>query len=280
MMTMLLIVGMLALAWNSQLVRASPNILVVNHEETRFWYMNYALNQLGLPHSSVRISELTAMTLTNYDIVLIGSLIGLLDEVKPCLDVKASEIETWVTLGGSLGVFCQFVGAGGYDLNGNMGPVYGSGYYEWMPGNPSFTSISSDSAHITNQAHPITQGLTDADLSGWGTCPDGYFASFPGEGLIVQAGYSDRVVLYAQTLGSGKIVGASPDVDYHFWFNARGQEGINDAKAFLQNIINWLTPASPPPPPPVPEFPLGSAMPLAMVPLLFYLWWKRKQKTP
>jgi hypothetical protein len=31
-------------------------------------------------------------------------------------------------------------------------------------------------------------------------------------------------------------------------------------------------------PPAVPEFPLGSAMPVAVMPLLFYLWWKRKQK--
>lgn len=36
----------------------------------------------------------------------------------------------------------------------------------------------------------------------------------------------------------------------------------------------------PSPPPPVPEFPLGSAIPIAVIPLLLYLWWKAKRKTP
>ncbi len=41
----------------------------------------------------------------------------------------------------------------------------------------------------------------------------------------------------------------------------------------------WENPP-PPPPPPLPEFPLASVMPLAAIPLLLFLWWKRKQKTP
>ena len=40
----------------------------------------------------------------------------------------------------------------------------------------------------------------------------------------------------------------------------------------------WENPP-PPPPPPLPEFPLGSAMSLAAIPLLLYLWLRRKQKT-
>lgn len=207
--------------------------------------MDYALNQLGISHSNIRVSEVETVVLSDYDIILVGSFIGLFSEVKPYLDARSSEIVNWISAGGSLGVFCQFVAAIGYDLNGHYGSVYGSGYYEWMPESPSFVSVGSHDAHITNQAHPITQGLTDSDLSGWYTSPDGYFSSFPGEGLIVQTGYPDRVAFFAQTLGSGKIVGSSIDVDYHFWFNARGQEGINDAKMFLQNIINWLTPSPP-----------------------------------
>ncbi len=44
--------------------------------------------------------------------------------------------------------------------------------------------------------------------------------------------------------------------------------------------IDEISISSTTPPSPVPEFPLGSAVPLAAIPLLLYLWWKRKQKTP
>lgn len=281
MMASWFIIGLLTLTLSGLPVTASanPNILVVQNNETRFWYMDYALNLLGISHTNIRINELTTIDLSNYDIVLFGSGIGFLEEVKSYLDARSSDIKDWVRQGGSLGVFCQFVGAVTIDLNGNLVTFPGSGYYTWMPDSPSMVSVSYNSAQIINPSHPITQGLTDDDLSGWGTSPDGYFSSFPGEGLIVQAGYLDRVVLFAQTLGSGRIVGASPDPDIHSTvYNARGQDGINDAKALITNIVNWLTPTSPPPPP-VPEFPLGFVFEIAFIPLLCYMWWKRKHKT-
>jgi hypothetical protein len=45
----------------------------------------------------------------------------------------------------------------------------------------------------------------------------------------------------------------------------------NEGDGFFDN--------QPLPPQPVPEFPVSSAMPIAVIPLLFYIWWKRKQKT-
>lgn len=43
-----------------------------------------------------------------------------------------------------------------------------------------------------------------------------------------------------------------------------------DVDGFFDNSVH----------PSAPEFPLGSAMPIAIIPLLFYFWFRRKQKTP
>lgn len=164
---------------NNEISSHNPSILVVQHREERFWYLDYALNQLGILHNTVRIDQFETINLTAYNIILVGSFIGILNEVKPCLDAKASEIESWVVSGGSLVIFSQFVGGALYDLNWNLVPTPGFGYFSWAPSNPSFVSWASDSAHIVNTNHPITQSLADEDLSGWYTSPDGYFSSFP-----------------------------------------------------------------------------------------------------
>jgi len=52
------------------------------------------------------------------------------------------------------------------------------------------------------------------------------------------------------------------------------------ALGFKEYHINASLVIKPETPPPVPEFPLGSAMPIAIIPLWLCLWWKRKQKTP
>ncbi len=55
---------------------------------------------------------------------------------------------------------------------------------------------------------------------------------------------------------------------------------IRGPPSFAADLDYFRVSLPSPPPPPVPEFPLGSVMPTAVLPLLLYLWWKRKHKTP
>lgn len=223
-----------------------PRILAVQHTESRFWYMDYALTQLGIPHTNVRIDALATVNLSDYDIILVGSVIGSLEEVKPYLDAKASEIESWCVAGGSLGVFPQCIGAKDFDLNGVFGPVGGSEYYDWMPGNPHFETLYSNEAHIVNSTHRVTQDLTDYQLSGWYHSPTGFFQSFPGQTLVVQNGYLNRTAVFAYEVGMGRLLGSAMGADSHTWTNGRGTEGKTDAKAFLSNVVCWLGRSEPP----------------------------------
>jgi hypothetical protein len=81
------------------------------------------------------------------------------------------------------------------------------------------------------------------------------------------------------------------------WNTAHGGSGYDQAYSLVQTsdggyalagywagtdccLVKFSPEQPPPPPPPVPEFPLGSAIPIAAVPLLLYVWWKAKRKTP
>ena len=80
------------------------------------------------------------------------------------------------------------------------------------------------------------------------------------------------------------------------WNVAHGGSGYDQAYSLVQTsdggyalagswagtdccLVKFSPEQPPPPPPPVPEFPLGSAIPIAVIPVLLYLWRKAKRKT-
>ena len=231
----------------------NPKILVVQHSEQRFWFADTGLNQLGIPHDPIKISDLLNTDITKYRIIIFGSQIGRLEEVKPYVDAKAPEIESWITKGGCLAIFSQYVHAAVWDLpNYQLSMDQGSGYYKWLPGEPDFVSAASDTVHITNNTHPITKNFTDYDLSFWDSSADGYFTNPPGETIAVQTGQAgpyfpylqpnaqnDHCVLYVQELGAGKVVASSLDADYHcLLYNGHANCNKQGAKNLFKAIIN------------------------------------------
>jgi hypothetical protein len=224
-------------------IRANEStILVVQNSQQRFWFTDNALNQLGISHDTVNVSEFAAMNISKYKIIIVGTQIGPAEEVDSYLDSVSAEVEAWVTLGGCIMVSGQYVNAGVFDLNG--APCYGqgSGYYAWLPGQPGFVSVATEWVSIADSNHPITENFTGYDLSNWGSSADGYFVLTSGETpLAVHEGHPDRPVLYAKTLSAGKIVATGLDPDYHgFIYNAREDEGKQMAQNLLKAILNWF----------------------------------------
>ncbi len=227
---------------------SATDMLVVQHREPRFWFTDNALSILNIPHDTISVADLNSTDLSPYRFMLVGAQIGTIDEVKPFLDAASEGIRDWITSGGCIAVFGQYENATVFDLDWNLCTGTGSGYYKWLPDSPGFLSISSEDVHITDSTHPITAGFTDEMLSYWGSSADGYFISTQGETLAVHSGFDNRTALYAQLLGDGKIVCTGLDPDYHgFIFNARGEEGKEQARRFLNSILNWFEGLPPPP---------------------------------
>jgi hypothetical protein len=224
-------------------VNNESTILVVQNSQSRFWFTDNALNHLGISHDTVNVSEFAAMNFSKYKIIIVGAQIGRAEEVNSYLDNVSAEVEAWVTSGGCIVVSGQFVNASVFDLNGTLCYDQGSGYYSWLPGKPGFVSVSTEWVRIIDSNHPITENFTGGDLSCWGSSADGYFVLTSGETpLAVHAGYPDRPVLYAKTLGLGKIVATGLDPDYHgFIYNARGEEGKQNAQNLLEAILGWFS---------------------------------------
>ncbi|MGA2309044.1 MAG: hypothetical protein ABSG57_05795 [Candidatus Bathyarchaeia archaeon] len=245
-----LIIVMLALSSSVLTTTTTPikasnesTILVVQNSQQRFWFTDNALNQLGISHDTVNVSEFATMNISKYKIIIVGTQIGPAEEVDSYLDSVSAEVEAWVTSGGCIMVSGQYVNASVFDLNGALCYDQGSGYYAWLPGQPGFVSVSTEWVSIADSNHPITENFTDYDLSNWGSSADGYFILTSGETpLAVHEGYPDRPVLYAKTLGAGKIVATGLDPDYHgFIYNARGDEGKQMAQNLLKAILNWFS---------------------------------------
>ena len=222
--------------------RVFPSILAIQNNETRFWYMDYALNRLAIPHTNIVVSDLPTTNLSDYQVILFGSLLGLLNDVKPSLDARANDIAAWVADGGSLFVEGQIAWGHTIDLNGNDVPSPGSGYYGWVPGNPDFKSDQfGDAVHIVCPTHPLVENLTDASLTGWNTAPNGYFDSYTGQGIAVQSGYSDRTALFVYGLGKGTVTCSCLNSDVHTYGNGRGSDGQNDAETFIEDVVNYCS---------------------------------------
>jgi hypothetical protein len=245
-----LIIVMLALSSSVFTTTTTPieasnesTILIVQNSQQRFWFTDNALNQLGISHDTVNVSEFAAMNISKYKIIIVGTQIGPAEEVDSYLDNVSAEVEAWVTSGGSIMVSGQYVNASVFDLNGALCYDQGSGYYAWLPGQPGFVSVFTDWVSIVDSNHPITANFTSYDLSDWGSSADGYFILTSEQTtLAVHEGYVDRPVLYAKTLGAGKIVATGLDPDYHgFIYNARGDEGKQMAQNLLKSILNWFS---------------------------------------
>jgi hypothetical protein len=84
---------------------------------------------------------------------------------------------------------------------------------------------------------------------------------------------------YSYEEGEIAVVAAVPETNYSFdhWMLNGGANSSNPI-AIAMDGNYMLTPVFYSTPPPVPEFPLGSAMPIAAIPLFLYLWWKRRQR--
>ncbi len=219
----------------------TTDILVVQNQDSRFWFTDLALTNLGIAHDTVGIQDFGSINISNYKIIIVGTEIGRLEEVKPVLDSKSSEIESWIATGGCIAVFGQYVNASVFDLNHGIFRDLGSGYYGWLPSGPAFQSVHSDFVSILDNTHPLMLNFTDDDLTLWGSSGDGYFVSPPGESLVIQAGFNGRSVMYAQSFGQGKIVATSLDPDYHgYVFNYRGDEGKVQARKLIENILSWF----------------------------------------
>jgi hypothetical protein len=227
---------------NKLVSAAYPAILVVENSDPSLWYADYGLNQLGINHETVRISDFGAVDLSNYQIIIVGTLIGTLSVVKPVLDQKSAELQAWINLGGCIAVFGQYVNGVGIDLNGVLRyDNQGSGYYEWLPGKPKYFSVSTDIATIIDSNNPITKDLTSFQISFWDSSSDGYFPNPPGKPLAIESTDYSKPVLYMQNFGEGKIVVTSLDPDCHgFVHNGRGAEGMADAKKLFNAILDWF----------------------------------------
>jgi hypothetical protein len=221
---------------------AYPAILIVENSDPSLWYADYGLNQLGINHETVKISDFGSVEVSKYQIIIVGTLIGPLGAVKPVLDQKSADLQAWINSGGCIVVFCQYVDGLGMDLNGVLRyDNQGSGYYEWLPGKPTYFSVSTDIATIIDTNNPITQNLTSLEVSYWDTSSDGYFPNPPGKTLAIQSSDYSKPVLYMQNFGKGKIVVTSLDADFHgFVHNGRGVQGMADAQKLFNAILDWF----------------------------------------
>nr|NIN11797.1 hypothetical protein [Gemmatimonadales bacterium]NIR00304.1 hypothetical protein [Gemmatimonadales bacterium] len=121
-----------------------------------------ALTALGVSHVVINSADLAATDLSEVHVVMYAS-----DQPTTYYQNIAAEI----------GKITDFVSAGGVllahacDRGWNRGTWDG---LEILPGGAHHVSRADNALQIVQALHPVVAGLSDADLSGWGSSTHGY----------------------------------------------------------------------------------------------------------
>lgn len=138
------------------------------------------------------------------------------------LNSRQASISSYLTNGGCVVFGVQSFG-GDSITNGDEYKFLPAGLVE---GQTIGSQIFGDDVTITGSAHPIFAGVTDGDLSGWGSSFHGLFAS--GSLTTVAIGAGGESVIRVGSFNAGNIVGWTLDADFH-------GKGIQ----LLRNALNW-----------------------------------------
>lgn len=88
----------------------------------------------------------------------------------------------------------------------------------------------------------MTEGLTDAGLSDWGSSYHNVFTDIGSfTDLAVGVDFGSLPVTLAGTFGSGRIVLTGQDPDFHYVYGPSKQQ-----VEFLHNAVNWVSQAATP----------------------------------
>jgi hypothetical protein len=94
---------------------------------------------------------------------------------------------------------------------------------QWVPGGTTFSIALSDSLLITNPASPITAGITDLDLQGWGYSTHGNLLG-PAANVIIVEPTTLGPTFIAYPYGLGKVYVTMQTVEYGYVYDYTGAQ--------------------------------------------------------
>ena len=212
---------------------ASAPIRVLGIDTGSSWDYEIVPFLSGITFTEVTTEEFLTVRLNRYDVLLQsetfrdGAVLIPAQETLTVLNARKGDIERWIRRGCGVIALAEPIGIGRFSwLPDAIQPVVGP-------------QISDDSVTVVDFAHPVTAGLIDAELSGWGISSHGFFVSPGGFSTLVTDG-GLRPITLAATHGEGRVVITDQDPDFHNFVNPRpGRQYVQ----FVQNAIDWVAKA-------------------------------------
>lgn len=178
----------------------------------------------GIAYTVVSPADFMSIDLLAFDVLYVpstfqdGGVSIPSQEALDALNARASDIASFVASGRGIVALSE--------------PI-GTGCYTWVPIITTSALIASDNIHIIEPEHPVMAGLTDDDLSHWGTSCHNWFTDTASFTVLAVA--DDLPATLAGTYGSGRIVLTGQDADFHYHPGGKQIE-------LLQNAIDWVAP--------------------------------------
>jgi hypothetical protein len=188
--------------------------------------------------SFTRVSEANFATvnLNDYDVLMVsetfqdGGVTVPSQSTLNALFARSNDIASWLQAGHGIVALSEPIG---------IGP------YAWLPNNiqlgVSGVAMGNETVQIVDPSHPVMAGLTDGNLSAWGTSSHNWFFTFTGGlSILAQNGDGDPITL-AGTYGAGRVVLTTQDADFHNFYN-----GNETSLRLVQNAVDWVSPVPEP----------------------------------
>lgn len=186
---------------------------------------NEALNYLGIPFTFVSAEQFAQTDLLSYDVLFVSSAFRDGGVTMPSqagldtLNAGAGRISDFVARGGGVVALSEPIGTGKWAWT--PASLVTFGYYAW----------GRDDVTLVDATHPVTQGLSSALLSSWGSSWHNYFISYPSTFDVLAKTSDGHALTLAGMFGGGKLFLTGQDPDFHRW--------TYGARTLLGNAIAW-----------------------------------------
>jgi hypothetical protein len=211
-------------------LQAGTNVLIIKDVDPWLYPANEeALQELWVSYDIINSADLAIADLSQYDIIIIPS--NQYTSTYNNLIANRDKLAQWVANGGTLVVHACDMAF----------PNYGHWSQSFLPGGVNHQHYYYNSLLIIDPTHPVVQGLSNSDISGWGYSTHGFFIGLPANVNVIIETLTHFPTYIEYSYGSGLVLATMQRIELPWRYEMETWKNLlrNELSYVLGEEITW-----------------------------------------